>query len=55
MLGTDTITKLGILKINNLAKDDSTAEIVDQYKRLFKRISKLKDFQLKIPIDSSIE
>ena len=35
ILGTDTITNLGILKIepeiNNLAKDDSTAEIVDRY------------------------
>ena len=42
-------------KINNLAKDDSTAEIVDRYKSLFKGIGKLKDFQLKIPNDSSIE
>ena len=59
ILGTETLTKLGILKIepeiNNLAKDDSTAEIVDRYKSLFKGIGKLKDFQLKIPIDSSIE
>ena len=59
ILGTDTLTKLGILKIepeiNNLVKDDSTAEIVDRYKSLFKGIGKLKDFQLKIPIDSSIE
>ena len=59
ILGTGTLTKLGILKIelkiNNLAKDDSTAEIVDRYKSLFKGIGKLKDFQLKIPIDSSIE
>ena len=59
ILGTDTLTKLGILKtepeINNLIKDDSTAEIVDRYKSLFKGIGKLKDFQLKIPIDSSIE
>ena len=41
ILGTDTITKLGILKIepkiNNLAKDDySMAEIVDRYKSLLK-------------------
>ena len=42
-------------EINNLAKEDSTAEIVDRYKSLFKGIGKLKDFQLKIPIDSSIE
>ena len=59
ILGTDTLTKLGILKIepeiNNLAKDNSTAEIVDRYKSLFKGIGKLNDFQLKIPIDSSIE
>ena len=59
ILGTDTITKLGILKIepeiNNLAKDDSTAKIVDRHKSLFKGIGKLKDFQLKIPSDSSIE
>ena len=59
ILGTDTLTKLGILKIepeiNNLVKDDSTAEIVDRYKSLFKGIGKLKDFQLNIPIDSSIE
>ena len=31
------------------------AEIVDRYETLFKGIGKLKDFQLKIPIDSSIE
>ena len=53
------LKKIGILKIkpeiNNLAKEDSTAEIVDRYKSLFKGIDKLKDFQLKIPIDSSIE
>ena len=59
ILGTDTLTKLGILKIeleiNNLVKDNSTAEIVDRYKSLFKGTGKLKDFQLKIPIDSSIE
>ena len=59
ILGTETLTKLGILKIepeiNNLFKDNSTAEIVDRYKSLFKEIGKLKDFQLKIPIDSSIE
>ena len=59
ILGTDTLTKLGILKIepeiNNLFKDDSAAKIVDRYKSLFKGIRKLKDFQLKIPIDSSIE
>ena len=59
ILGTDTLTKLGILKIepeiNKLVKEDSTAEIVDRYKILFKGIGKLKDFQLKIPIDLSIE
>ena len=59
ILGTDTLKKLGILKIepeiNNLVRDDSTAKIVDRYKSLFKKIGKLKDFQLKIPIDSSIE
>ena len=59
ILGTDTLTKLGILKIepeiNKLVKEDSTAEIVDRYKILFKGIGKLKNFQLKIPIDSSIE
>ena len=59
ILGTGTLTKLGILKIkpeiNSLAKEDSTAEIVDRYKSLFKVIGKLKDFQLKNPIDSSIE
>ena len=56
ILGIDTLTKLGIFKIepeiNNLVKDDSTAEIVDRYKSLFKGIGKLKDFQLKIPIGS---
>ena len=40
ILGTDTLTKLGILKIepeiNNLVKDNSMAEIVDRYKSLFK-------------------
>ena len=35
------------LKINNIAKDDSTAEILNQYKSLFKGNGKLKDFQLK--------
>ena len=57
ILGTDTLTKLRILKtepeINNLVKDDFTAKIVDRYKSLFKWIGKLKDFQLKIPINSS--
>ena len=43
------------LEINNLVKDDFTAKIIDWYKSLFKGIGKLKDFQLKIPIDSSIE
>ena len=43
------------IKINNLAKDDCRTEIVDRYKSLFKGIGKLKDFQLKILIDSSIE
>ena len=51
ILGTDTLTKLGILKIkpeiNNLAKEDSTAEIVDRYKSLLKGIGKPKYFQLK--------
>ena len=42
-------------EINNLAKDDSTAEVVDRYKSLFKGIGKLKNFQLKIPTDLSIE
>ena len=42
-------------EINNLAKEDSTAEIVNRHKSLFKGIGKLKYFQLKIPIDSSIE
>ena len=42
-------------EINNLAEEGSTAEIVDRYKSLFKGKEKLKDFQLKIPIDSSIE
>ena len=59
ILGTDTIAKSGILKIgfkiNNLAEDDSTAEVLNWYKSLFKGIGKLKDFQLKIPIDSSVE
>ena len=49
ILGTDTLTKLGILKIepeiNNLVKDDTTAEIVDRYKSLFEGIGMLKDFQ----------
>ena len=48
ILGIDTLTKLGILKIEpeiqNLVKDDSTAEIMDRYKSLFKEIGKLKDF-----------
>ena len=51
IIGTDTLTKLGILKIepeiNNLVKENSAAEIVDRYKSLFKWIGKLKDFQLK--------
>ena len=40
ILDTDALTKLGILKIepeiNNLAKENFTAEIVDRYKSLLK-------------------
>ena len=59
ILSTNTITKLEILKIepkmNNLAEDDFMVKILNWYKSLFKGMCKRKDFQLKIPVDSSVE
>jgi len=59
LLGQETATKLEILKIdslvNNIETENSTADIINRHKDCFEGIGKLKDFQLKIPIDPSVK
>ena len=62
LLGRDTATQLGVLKItdptsyifNNVGEKDTCDKLFKTYGKCFQGIGKLKDFQLEIPIDKSV-
>jgi hypothetical protein len=61
LLGKTTAISLGILKIGvpqesvNSVSDDRKAIIKQKFPKCFEGVGKLKDFQLKIPIDESVK
>ncbi|CAC5412905.1 unnamed protein product [Mytilus coruscus] len=61
LLGKTTAVSLGILKIQNPSEsvnsvnDDRKAIIKQKFQKCFEGVGKLKNFQLKIPIDESVE
>jgi len=57
LLSCETAIQLGVLKIvRNIEGDTSNAEaILEEHQDVFEGIGKLKDYQLKIPIDNDVE
>ena len=59
MLGKKTATALGILKIVDVNSVKygtiGISEVVSKYSACFHGLVKLKNFQLKIPLDNTIE
>ena len=57
LLSCETAIQLGVLKIvRNIEGDTSNADaIIEEYQDVFEGIGKLKDYQLKIPIDNDVE
>ena len=62
LLGRDTATQLGVLRItdpnsstvNVLDEENTRNKLLKTYEKCFQGIGKLRDFQLKIPIDKTI-
>lgn len=61
LLGRETATDLGLLHIGPFVNSvtgeqgETNADIVDKYPECFTGFGKLKDFQLKIPIDETVQ